>query len=52
MFRMLVLISLGMLEVNILSNADYNVFALVLGRQLVRRPAVVLHPELVDNVRG
>ena len=41
-----------MLEENLLSKTDYNVFTLVLGRQLVRHPTVVLHSELVDDVRG
>ena len=41
-----------MLGVDLLGKADYNVFALVLGRKLVRSPTVVLHPELVDDIRG
>ena len=41
-----------MLEVNLLGKTHYNVFALVMDRHLVRRPAVVLHPDLVDDICG
>ena len=51
-FLILVLINLGLLEVDLLGKTDHDVLTLVLSRQLIRRPAIVLHLELVNDIRG
>ena len=51
-FLISVLMSLGMLELNLLGNIDYDVLTLVLGRHFIRCPAVVWHLELVRDIIG